>query len=175
MSPGDSTVLFRALPSAIRLSATEKRLVRQFASALAASVAESRPFTCLIADDQELSELNRQFLAHDYATDVLSFPSEPGCAELGEVAISAERAQAQADAFGHERTDEIRILMLHGLLHLMGFDHERDRGEMARAEAAWRRHFELPETLIGRTKLRKPNSTKAASSTRLRRSAEASR
>jgi probable rRNA maturation factor len=70
---------------------------------------------------------------------------------LGEIAISVERAEAQARSFGHSRLDEIRILMLHGLLHLSGMDHENDRGEMARAEAHWRAQFGLPETLIART------------------------
>ena len=104
----------------------------------------------MLTDDAELHRLNHAFLHHDYPTDVLSFPSHNGLGQLGEMAISIERAALQAREFGHPRIDEIRILMLHGLLHLGGMDHESDRGEMARAEAAWRSEFGLPETLIGR-------------------------
>jgi probable rRNA maturation factor len=67
------------------------------------------------------------------------------------MAISADRAEAQAAEFGHTRTDEIRILMLHGLLHLAGMDHEHDSGEMACAEQRWRSELKLPEPLIART------------------------
>ena len=70
---------------------------------------------------------------------------------LGEMAISVERADAQAKSFGHSRVDELRVLMLHGLLHLAGMDHETDRGTMSRAEKKWRSYFDLPPTLIART------------------------
>jgi len=95
--------------------------------------------------------LNRTFLANNYATDVLSFPASSPSDSLGEMAISVDRAEAQALAFGHSRMDEIRILMLHGLLHLAGMDHKHDSGRMARAERKWRAQFSLPETLIART------------------------
>jgi probable rRNA maturation factor len=96
-----------------------------------------------------MQKLNRDFLQHDYPTDVLSFPSED--AGLGDLAISVERAEAQAREFGHRRTQELQVLMLHGLLHLLGHDHEKDRGDMARAERKWRSEFKLPATLIIRT------------------------
>ena len=69
------------------------------------------------------------------------------------MAISMERAAAQALAFGHTCLDEIRILMLHGVLHLIGLDHENDCGEMAKAERQWRSEFELPKTLIARSRV----------------------
>jgi len=147
MSPG-STVLFGALPSELRFSRTEKRLLSDFARDLSRAVTAGRPFDCLIAGDAELHRLNRTFLGNDYPTDVLSFPNGDA---PGEIAISAERAAAQAQSFGHSLLDEIRILMLHGLLHLSGMDHEKDRGEMARAAAHWRGKFDLPQTLIART------------------------
>jgi len=151
MSPGGSTVLFKALPAKFRLTAPEKRLLNKFSRTLAEDVAGGLPFTCLITNDRELQRLNNQFLRHDYPTDVLSFPSGmPG--HLGELAISVERADAQASSFGHSRVDEIRVLMLHGLLHLAGMDHETDRGAMSRAENKWRAHFDLPVTLIVRAK-----------------------
>ncbi|HEY6992057.1 MAG TPA: rRNA maturation RNase YbeY [Bryobacteraceae bacterium] len=119
-----------------------------FARDLSQAITAGRPFNCLITDDSELQRLNRTFLKNDYPTDVLSFANGDA---LGEIAISAERAAAQAQSFGHSLLDEIRILMLHGLLHLSGMDHEKDRGEMARAEAHCRGKFGLPQTLIART------------------------
>jgi len=144
MSPAEDLVLFRRAPAGLR-----RRPLREFAATLRDSVAPKRDFLCLITDDRELRRLNRQFLGAAYATDVLSFPSTDK-RQLGEIAISADRAAAQARSFGHSISNEIRILMLHGLLHLLGMDHETDRGEMARAEARWRRKLDLPNTLIAR-------------------------
>ena len=76
--------------------------------------------------------------------------SEARATYLGEIAISHHRAAAQAADFGHALEDEIRILMLHGLLHLLGMDHETDRGAMRRAETRWRRRLGLPVGLIER-------------------------
>ena len=125
-----------------------RRWVRLFAERLGAEVGDGRPFTCLLTDDRELRRLNRRFLGKDYPTDVLSFPEEP----LGELAISVERAKDQAADFGHTVEDEIGILMLHGLLHLTGQDHESERGKMARAERRWRERLGLPVGLIERTR-----------------------
>ena len=147
-------VLFGALPAELKLSRSDKRALQHFAQSLCAQVAANRPFTCLLAGDRELRRWNLAFLGHDYATDVLSFPGNPRDDQLGEIAISIQRAQAQAAEHGHALLDEIRILMLHGLLHLTGLDHERDLGEMARAENQWRRAFNLPRTLIARAGVR---------------------
>ncbi len=116
------------------------------------TVAAGRRFSCLLTDDRELLRLNREFLGQDYATDVLSFP-EPGPDDfLGEMAISVERAKEQARSRGHRLDEEIGILMLHGLLHLLGMDHETDRGRMARAETRWRKKLGLPAGLIERVR-----------------------
>lgn len=152
MSPvDDCTVLFRALPEHLKFSAEERQTITSFARTLARRVVDGRSFTCLITDDVELRKLNSTFLAHDYPTDVLSFPACHSGGGVGEMAISVNRAEAQAAEFGHPRVDEVRILMLHGLLHLAGMDHERDSGEMARAEGRWRAELNLPEPLITRT------------------------
>lgn len=148
MDPDSTVVLFRTVPAEFRLIASEKSALRSFAAELTEQVSLGRAFTCLFAGDRELRKLNNNFLGHDYATDVLSFPSDD--ARLGDLAISIERAAEQAREFGHSRVDELRVLMLHGLLHLLGHDHERDGGEMARAERKWRSIFRLPATLIGR-------------------------
>jgi probable rRNA maturation factor len=110
-----------------------------------------RKITCVISDDSELRHLNSVFLGQDYATDVLSFANGEISDDLGEIIISAQRAEVQAAEFGHDRVHEIEILMLHGLLHLAGMDHERDNGEMARAESKWRQKLGLPSALISRT------------------------
>ncbi len=107
-------------------------------------MAKRLTFHCLITTDAELRRLNSRFLGRDYPTDVLSFP------ESGDLAISLPRAAAQAREFGHRVEDEIRILMLHGALHLLGMDHETDGGRMARAEARWRSRLRLPTGLIAR-------------------------
>lgn len=146
MSSGGSTLLYRRAGSGL-----PRRDLRIFADQLSSQVAGGRTFTCLLTDDRELERLNRSFLGNDYATDVLSFPSGDSCS-LGDIAISVQRAQEQAAALGHETADELKVLMLHGLLHLLGYDHERDRGAMARLETRWRREFRLPEGLIERSR-----------------------
>jgi probable rRNA maturation factor len=129
--------------------------LRGFLSEVTKRVARGRGVVCLITDDSELRRLNRQFRGKNRATDVLSFPSDPanGASHgaLGEIAISIDRATEQAVERGHSLTDELRILMLHGLLHLSGFDHETDSGEMARAEMRWRKRLGLPAGLIERS------------------------
>jgi probable rRNA maturation factor len=119
---------------------------------LIAEVAGGRQFECLITNDRELQRLNREFLRQDYPTDVLSFPSGTAGGFAGEMAISVERAAEQAAEFGHTLSEEIKILMLHGVLHLLGMDHEKDRGVMARAEKRWRTHFSLPASLTERVR-----------------------
>ncbi len=151
MSSDGSTVLFGALPAQFKFGASDKRLLTRFARKLSAQVAQGKHFECLIADDRELQRLNKSFLNHDYPTDVLSFPASDRSFTIGECAIYAERAQEQSRQFGHSLLEEIEILMLHGVLHLMGFDHETDSGHMAQAEQRWRGEFKLPQSLIERS------------------------
>ena len=146
MPASDPLVLFRRAPSRL-----DRRAIEGFARKLRHRVARGREFHCLIAGDAELLRLNRRFLGKNYPTDVLSFPAAEGASDLGELAISAQRAAAQARAFGHTVEQEIHILMLHGVLHLTGLDHECDNGTMARAETRWRKKLGLPAGLIERT------------------------
>ncbi len=127
-----------------------RRLARAFAKRLATEVTGGRPFTCLITREEELRRLNLQFRKNDRSTDVLSFPSRQTLGFLGDIAISFPHARRQAADYGHAVGQEIEILMLHGVLHLLGMDHEKDRGQMARAENKWRAAFALPRGLIGR-------------------------
>ncbi len=129
----------------------DRKAVRRLLGELVSKVTGGRGFTVLLTDDRELRRLNRQFLGKDYPTDVLSFPSREGEGGLGEMAISVERAEEQALRWGHSLEEEIGILMLHGALHLMGMDHEKDAGEMGRAEAKWRRRLGLAAGLTERS------------------------
>ncbi len=103
----------------------------------------------LVTSSAELRRLNRRFRGKNAATDVLSFPSANGTA--GDIALSAEVGARNARRLGHSASDELKILILHGLLHLAGYDHETDAGEMARKEARLRRALGLPVALIERT------------------------
>lgn len=102
--------------------------------------------------DARMRALNRRFRRVDSSTDVLSFPSnEPGSgAFLGEIVIATGVAARQAGSAGHPLLTELRLLALHGLLHLLGHDHERDHGEMARLESRLLRRSGLRVGLIGR-------------------------
>ena len=142
-SPEGSTVTFRRVPASLK-----RRAISDFARRLEKEVAKGRAFDCLVTGDAELRRLNRDFRGKDFATDVLSFPT-PG-PRLGDLAVSLARARAQAREFGHSTEDEIGILLLHGVLHLLGYDHETDNGRMARAERRWRARLGLPNGLIER-------------------------
>jgi len=106
----------------------------------------------LLTSDAELKRLNRTFRNKNKPTDILSFPTPPEISahHAGDLAISLETASRQAAQFGHSLPDELRILILHGLLHLSGLDHETDRGEMAARETALRTTLKLPTNLIAR-------------------------
>jgi len=105
--------------------------------------------TVALVPDGRIHELNRGFRGVDSPTDVLSFPA--GVPEiLGDVVIARGVARRQARAAGHGFETELRVLALHGLLHLLGYDHEHDGGRMARLEARLRRRGGLREGLIER-------------------------
>jgi probable rRNA maturation factor len=106
----------------------------------------------LLAGSPDLRALNRRFRGKDQATDVLSFPAGDGPRNgfAGDIAISVDIAKQNARRLGHTAADEIKILCLHGLLHLAGFDHERDQGQMARKELNLRRRLGLVSGLTER-------------------------
>lgn len=106
--------------------------------------------TIALLTDAAMRKLNARFRGADYATDVLSFPSDER-GVLGDIAIARGVAARQARQLGHAERVELRVLALHGLLHLLGYDHETDTGEMARAEERLRRKAGLPAGLITRT------------------------
>ena len=106
----------------------------------------------LLTSSAEMKSLNRRFRGKDKPTDVLSFPAEPGQKQFaGEIAIAVEIAAKNARALGHSLVDEVKILILHGVLHLRGYDHECDNGQMAKREKQLRAKLHLPVGLIERT------------------------
>jgi len=114
--------------------------------------AAARGDVCVaLVSDARMRALNRQFRGKDRVTDVLSFPAETR-GFLGDVVIAAGVAKKQAKAAGHSLNTEIRVLTLHGLLHLLGYDHSSDDGKMARIEARLRKKAGLPEGLIERAR-----------------------
>ena len=116
----------------------------------------------LIASNKRVRDLNRHFRRKNKPTDVLSFPRPSG----GDIAISVQIALENAQRYGHSLASELKILVLHGMLHLAGFDHESDNGHMARAEARLRSQLKLPASLIdrahsgGKARPKKPIATK---------------
>lgn len=113
----------------------------------------------LVTSNSEMKSLNRRFRGKDKATDVLSFPAADDEGKqtrvrkqfAGEIAVSAEIAMQSARELGHTTGEEVKILVLHGLLHLRGYDHERDDGMMARRENQLRVRLGLPSGLIERS------------------------
>lgn len=108
-----------------------------------------------LVSDRTIRRLNRQYAGKDAATDVLSFPASGprvGVPLLGDIVIATGVARRQAREAGHSVADEVKTLALHGLLHLLGYDHHRDEGTMARLEARLRRKGGLREGLIERAR-----------------------
>jgi len=112
-----------------------------------------------LVSDARVRALNREYRGHDFPTDVLSFPVSQASfsaasSYLGDIVIARGVARRQAHAVGHDEPTELRVLALHGLLHLLGYDHERDRGTMARVERRLRRKGGLAQGLLDRETLR---------------------
>lgn len=114
--------------------------------------------TVLLTTDAAIRRLNRRFRGKNKATDVLSFPADgPAAKDLaGDLAISIPSARRQAAEYEHSLATEIKVLMLHGVLHLAGFDHETDDGEMARQERLLRARLRLPQGMIERVAQARP-------------------
>jgi len=140
----------------------QKRIVGLSESALERFVLRARQgaglkasVDVLVTNSAQVRSLNRRFRGKNKATDVLSFPSQlsgRGNSKklAGDIAISGDIAAKNAARLGHSAAEEIKILALHGILHLAGLDHERDNGEMARKEIRLRQKLKLPVALIER-------------------------
>ena len=125
--------------------------LQTFLRRLEREVADGSPFSVCLVSDAVMRRYQMRFRGMDQPTDVLSFPDGAG-GRAGDLLVSAETARYQARRLGHSVETEIQILLLHGLLHLLGFDHQvpRDAARMARAERRWRKRFALPQGLIER-------------------------
>lgn len=133
-----------------------KRTLERFLTEACAAVRLQGQVSVLLTNDETIRALNKRFRKKNKATDVLSFPAaDAGMGIAGDLAISFETAAAQAENFGHPLREEVKILLLHGLLHLAGYDHETDAGQMERREAALRKQFGLPLGLIQRATAQK--------------------
>lgn len=130
------------------------RTLARFLAAAQSAVRLRGEVNVLLTSDQAIRSLNRRFRGKNKATDVLSFPADasaPGAEDLaGDLAISIPTARRQAAEQGHSLSAEIKVLILHGLLHLCGYDHEADTGQMARRERLLRGKLGLPQGLIER-------------------------
>jgi probable rRNA maturation factor len=134
------------------LPASARRPLVGFLGRAAAAAGLEGELSVLLTDDAGIRRLNRDFRGQDRPTDVLSFPPAAGTVGVaGDLALSLETAARQAGEHGHTLPTELKILLLHGILHLAGHDHEADRGEMAALEQRLRLHLRLPGGLIERT------------------------
>jgi len=131
--------------------ALRRRALAAFLAEAAHAARLQGDVSVLLTGNARIRRLNREFRHKDQPTDVLSFPAAlPGEVLAGDLAISVEAAAHQAREAGHSLAVELQILILHGLLHLAGYDHETDSGQMARRETTLRRRFGLTHGLIER-------------------------
>jgi probable rRNA maturation factor len=152
LNAGNKVIIFRKKIAGLSPSTLERFVLRA-----RKAIPLRDTVNVLVTNSNALRSLNLQFRGADRATDVLSFASPfaaPREAKrlAGDVAISVDIARENASRLGHSVADEVKILALHGILHLAGFDHEQDHGEMARKEARLRRQLKLETGLIERMK-----------------------
>jgi probable rRNA maturation factor len=133
-----------------KLAGVSERALETFATRARKAAGVKGQVQVLVTSSEELRELNRRFRRKDKPTDVLSFPAIVD-GEAGDIAISADIASENAYKLGHSLDEELRILILHGILHLGGHDHESDKGEMEALESELRDRLKLPSSLIERT------------------------
>jgi probable rRNA maturation factor len=147
MKSSNSIIVFEK-----KLSGLTSRTLAGFALKARGAAGLRGTVSVLITGNSAMRRLNTHFRGKTKATDVLSFPAAASANGFaGDIAISLDIAVRNARLLGHPIADEIRILMLHGILHLAGYDHENDKGEMAKKELLLRRRLALPTSLIERS------------------------
>jgi probable rRNA maturation factor len=125
----------------------DSELINQIAKSLT-----NKEIELLIVNSDEMQKINKEHRGVDGSTDVLSFPFEDiPYAPLGSIVINIDKAKNMAKSLNHTLNDEIALLFIHGILHLLGYDHECDKGEMREREKEIINSFNLPESLIIRT------------------------
>ena len=161
----DSPSLFTASLIEIKkqVDGLREAALQRFLTQARKAVGLSGDVSLLLTSNREMRALNRNFRGKDKPTDVLSFPAVDAVAArfAGDLAISVDIAAVNARDLRHTVENEVRILILHGLLHLAGYDHEADAGQMARKESRLRNALGLPSTLIERS-IGKPAVSKKA-------------
>lgn len=126
-------------------------LSTKIVEAIASSLSD-KEIELIVTNEEEMREINKAHRNIDKSTDVLSFPyEEMPLAPLGSIVISSLHVEQKSKEFGHTVDDEFALLFIHGLLHLLGYDHEVDSGEMREKEAEIIKEFNLPKSLIIRT------------------------
>ena len=117
-----------------------------------ASTLTNKEIELIITTPESIKSINKEHRGIDKSTDVLSFPyDEMPMAPLGSIVISCQHVENKAEELKHTTQDELSLLFIHGLLHLLGYDHEVDNGEMRVKEAELIKSFNLPKSLIIRT------------------------
>ena len=134
-----------------RVTGLSEPVLSRFVTRASRAVHLRGALNVLVTSSRELRALNRRFRKKDKTTDVLSFPPMFDEGFAGDIAISADIAARNAKQLAHSAADEVKILVLHGVLHLAGYDHEKDDGEMDRVERRLRKTLALPLGLIERT------------------------
>lgn len=130
---------------------TDKKYNFQLLETIASSLTPLE-IELILTDNVEIAQINLEFRDIDKPTDVLSFPTDPfPGASLGTIIISVDKVEEIANELGHSESDELALLFIHGILHLLGMDHEIDQGEMRAKEESVVREFALPLSLIVRT------------------------
>ncbi|WP_294964610.1 rRNA maturation RNase YbeY [Sulfurimonas sp.] len=130
---------------------TSLNVNEQFLDKIASSLTD-KEIELIITNKDEIKEINKEYRNIDAPTDVLSFPyEEMPMSPLGSIVISSAHVKELSKELGHTQDDELALLFIHGLLHLKGFDHEVDKGEMREEESRLIKEFKLPKSLIIRT------------------------
>ncbi len=149
----EPTIIFKR-----RVSGLSQRALTDFVARASHAAGLKGTVTVMVTHSREIRSLNSRFRGQDYATDVLSFPPALDNGFAGDIAISLDIAARNARSQRHSLGQEVQILLLHGILHLAGYDHEGDRGEMADKEQRLRRRLKLPTGLIERVQVRPTRS-----------------
>jgi len=112
----------------------------------------NKDFELIIVNNEEIQQINKEYRNIDKPTDVLSFPLDVFCEgmPIGSIIISADKVIEVSNQLNHSIQEEFNLLLIHGLLHLIGYDHEIDNGEMRKKEEEIIKYFNLPESLIVR-------------------------
>jgi probable rRNA maturation factor len=133
-----------------KTKSTSAQTLSRFATRAQRALGLKGEVNICVTSNREMQALNRRFRKKNKPTDVLSFPAD-GKGVAGDIAISLEIAAANAAELGHSLETEVKILIVHGMLHLAGYDHETDKGEMQAREAFLREKLKLPVGLIERS------------------------